>query len=49
MTAHPLPAPGKGDDVPVTVGDLDTATLLALSVTQLHPGVRVGPGGRVPR
>ncbi len=33
MTAHPLPAPGGGDDVPVTVGDLDTATLLALSVT----------------
>jgi len=37
MTAHPLPAPGDGDDVPVTVGDLDTATLLALSVTQFTP------------
>jgi pimeloyl-ACP methyl ester carboxylesterase len=37
MTSHPLPAPGNGDDVPVTVGDLDTATLLALSVTQFTP------------
>ena len=37
MTSHPLPAPGDGDDVPVTVGDLDTATLLALSVTQFTP------------
>ncbi len=37
MTAHPLAAPGGGDDVPVTVGDLDTATLLALSVTQFTP------------
>ena len=37
MTAHPLPAPGGGDDVPVTVGDLDTATLLALSVTEFTP------------
>ncbi len=34
MTDHPLPAPGHGDTVPVTVGDLDTATLLALSVPQ---------------
>lgn len=33
--AHaPLPAPGNGDNAPVTLGDLDTATLLALSVTQ---------------
>jgi pimeloyl-ACP methyl ester carboxylesterase len=32
MTAHPLPAPGNGDSVPVTVGDLDTATLFALTV-----------------
>jgi pimeloyl-ACP methyl ester carboxylesterase len=31
MSARPLPAPGAGDDVPVTVGDLDTATLEALS------------------
>ena len=37
LTAHPLPAPGNGDEVPVTVGDLDTATLLALSVTQFTP------------
>jgi pimeloyl-ACP methyl ester carboxylesterase len=37
ITAHPLPAPGGGDDVPVTVGDLDTATLLALSVTGFIP------------
>jgi pimeloyl-ACP methyl ester carboxylesterase len=37
MTARPLPAPGGGDDVPVTVGDLDTATLLALSVTGFTP------------
>ena len=34
MTDHPLPAPGHGDTTPVTVGDLDTATLLALSVPQ---------------
>jgi pimeloyl-ACP methyl ester carboxylesterase len=32
LTAHPLPAPGGGDDVPVTVGDLDAATLFYLSV-----------------
>ena len=31
---HPLPAPGHGDRYPVTVGDLDTATLFALSVTE---------------
>jgi pimeloyl-ACP methyl ester carboxylesterase len=31
---HPLPAPGSGDSYPVTDGDLDTATLFALSVTQ---------------
>jgi pimeloyl-ACP methyl ester carboxylesterase len=31
---HPLPAPGSGDRYPVTEGDLDTATLFALSVTQ---------------
>jgi pimeloyl-ACP methyl ester carboxylesterase len=34
ITAHPLPAPGKGDDEPVTIGDLDTAALLAVSVPQ---------------
>ena len=31
---HPLPAPGSGDSYPVTEGDLDTATLFALSVAQ---------------
>jgi hypothetical protein len=34
LTHRPLPAPGGGDDYPVTVGDLDTATLLALSVPE---------------
>lgn len=34
MTAHPLPAPGNGDTVPVTVGDLDGAALFAVSVPQ---------------
>jgi pimeloyl-ACP methyl ester carboxylesterase len=34
LTRHPLPAPGHGDDHPVTVGDLDTATLFALSVVE---------------
>jgi hypothetical protein len=34
MTAHPLPAPGHGDTEPVTIGDLDTAALLAVSVPQ---------------
>ncbi len=29
---RPLPAPGDGDDLPVTLGDLDTATLFYLSV-----------------
>jgi pimeloyl-ACP methyl ester carboxylesterase len=32
LTRHPLPAPGGGDTEPVTVGDLDTATLYALGV-----------------
>jgi pimeloyl-ACP methyl ester carboxylesterase len=32
LTEHPLPAPGHGDDNPVTVGDLDTATLFVISV-----------------
>ncbi|HEY4928429.1 MAG TPA: alpha/beta hydrolase [Acidimicrobiales bacterium] len=31
LTAHPLPAPGDGDDVPVTLGDLDTATLFVIT------------------
>jgi pimeloyl-ACP methyl ester carboxylesterase len=34
LSRHPLAAPGGGDDNPVTVGDLDTATLLVLSVPQ---------------
>jgi pimeloyl-ACP methyl ester carboxylesterase len=34
---RPLPAPGDGDTTPVTVGDLDSATLLALSVPDLTP------------
>ena len=37
LEAHPLPAPGNGDDHPVTVGDLDTATLLALSAPAFTP------------
>jgi hypothetical protein len=37
MTAHPLPAPGNGDATPVTVGDLDTATLFAVSVPGFTP------------
>lgn len=32
LEKQPLPAPGGGDQVPVTVGDLATATLFALSV-----------------
>ncbi len=32
LAQHPLPAPGNGDDLPVTLGDLDTATLFYLSV-----------------
>ncbi|MGA8726624.1 MAG: alpha/beta fold hydrolase [Acidimicrobiales bacterium] len=34
----PLPAPGDGDDLPVTAGDLMTATLLYLSAPSLTPG-----------
>ena len=34
----PLPAPGDGDNIPVTVGDLMTATLLYLSAPTLTPG-----------
>lgn len=37
LEAHPLPAPGGGDNNPVTVGDLDTATLLALSAPAFTP------------
>ncbi len=32
LARQPLPAPGDGDTYPVTVGDLDTAALLTLSV-----------------
>lgn len=35
LTNRPLPAPGNGDPYPVTVGDLDAATLLYLSVPNL--------------
>lgn len=38
LTRHPLPAPGDGDDLPVTVGDLMTATLLYLSAPSFTPG-----------
>jgi pimeloyl-ACP methyl ester carboxylesterase len=38
LTAHPLPAPGDGDDVPVTVGDLDAATLFAVTVPSITDG-----------
>jgi pimeloyl-ACP methyl ester carboxylesterase len=38
LTRAPLPAPGQGDDQPVTVGDLMTATLLYLSVPSFTPG-----------
>jgi len=38
LAQHPLPAPGDGDDVPVTVGDLMTATLLYLSAPAFTPG-----------
>ena len=34
----PLPAPGAGDTTPVTIGDLDTATLLYLSAPIFTPG-----------
>lgn len=37
LTRHPLPAPGGGDPDPVTVGDLDTATLFDLSVPGFTP------------
>jgi pimeloyl-ACP methyl ester carboxylesterase len=38
LARAPLPAPGDGDDTPVTVGDLMTATLLYLSAPTLTPG-----------
>ncbi len=38
LTQTPLPAPGDGDNAPVTVGDLMTATLLYLSAPTLTPG-----------
>jgi pimeloyl-ACP methyl ester carboxylesterase len=38
LTRTPLPAPGEGDNTPVTVGDLMTATLLYLSAPTLTPG-----------
>ncbi len=38
LARTPLAAPGGGDPVPVTEGDLATATLLYLSVPDLTPG-----------
>ena len=38
LARSPLPAPGRGDDLPVTEGDLATATLLYLSIPALGPG-----------
>jgi pimeloyl-ACP methyl ester carboxylesterase len=38
LTRSPLPAPGHGDDLPVTVGDLMTATLLYLSAPSFTSG-----------
>jgi pimeloyl-ACP methyl ester carboxylesterase len=38
LSRHPLPPPGGGDDVPVTAGDLMTATLLYLSAPSFTPG-----------
>ncbi len=37
LAGHPLPAPGGGDTYPVTVGDLDTAALLTVSVPAFAP------------
>ena len=37
LSRHPLPAPGHGDSAPVTVGDLDSAALLVLSVPVFTP------------
>jgi pimeloyl-ACP methyl ester carboxylesterase len=38
LSRAPLRAPGNGDSNPVTVGDLDTATLLYLSAPTFTPG-----------
>jgi pimeloyl-ACP methyl ester carboxylesterase len=38
LAEDPLPPPGRGDDQPVTVGDLMTATLLYLSAPAFTPG-----------
>jgi pimeloyl-ACP methyl ester carboxylesterase len=38
LTKSPLPAPGQGDTIPVTEGDLTTATLLYLSVPSFGTG-----------
>ena len=38
LTRSPLPAPGGGDSIPVTAGDLMTASLLYLSAPQFTPG-----------
>jgi pimeloyl-ACP methyl ester carboxylesterase len=38
LTRTPLPAPGDGDNTPVTVGDLMTASLLYLSAPTFTPG-----------
>jgi hypothetical protein len=38
LTRSPLPAPPQGDNLPVTVGDLMTATLLYLSAPSFTPG-----------
>lgn len=38
LAEAPLPAPGHGDDQPVTVGDLDGAALFALSVPAFGSG-----------
>ena len=48
LSQAPLPPPGNGDTLPVTVGDLATATLLYLSVPTLTPGYlpALAVGGR---
>ncbi len=38
LLRSPLPAPGGGDTVPVTAGDLSTASLLYLSASAFTPG-----------
>ena len=38
LSRRPLPAPGGGDNTPVTVGDLMTATLYYLSAPKFTPG-----------